>query len=42
MYLGQEINVIKSGNEKAPHYKKLKDMGVTDYNSIFLDGETNE
>ena len=42
MYLGQEINVIKSGNKKAPHYKKLKDMGVTDYNSIFLDGETNE
>ena len=36
MYLGQEINVIKSGNEKAPHYKKLKDMGVTDYNSIFF------
>lgn len=36
MYLGQEINVIKSGNEKAPHYKKLKDMGVTDYSSIFF------
>ena len=27
MYLGQEINVIKSGNEKAPHYKKTERYG---------------
>jgi RNA ligase len=27
LYLGKTINVIKSGNEKQPSYKKLKDMG---------------
>jgi hypothetical protein len=35
LYLGKKINVIKSGNEKQPKYKKLKDMGVEDYNIIF-------
>lgn len=35
MYLGHHINVIKSGNEKCPHYKRLKDMGVLNYSEIF-------
>ena len=35
MYFGNSINVIKSGNEKSPHYKRLKDMGVSNYSEIF-------
>jgi hypothetical protein len=35
LYLGKTINVIRSGNESQPHYKKLKDMGVEDYKGIF-------
>lgn len=35
MYLGHSINVIKSGNEKCPHYKRLKDMGIMNYSEIF-------
>jgi hypothetical protein len=37
LYLGKKINVIKSGNEKQPCYKKLKDMGVEDYSKIFAE-----
>lgn len=37
LYFGNEINVIKSGNEKCPHYKRLKDMGVIDYSKIFTE-----
>lgn len=35
LYLGNSINYIKSGNEKCPHYKRLKDMGVENYTEIF-------
>jgi hypothetical protein len=35
LYYGRKINVLKNGNETQPHYKKLKDMGVNDYNEIF-------
>lgn len=38
-YCGYEINVIRSNNEKCPHYKKLKDMGVKNYDSIFKEIE---
>lgn len=38
-YYGYDINVIKSNNEKCPHYKKLKDMGIKNYNSIFREVE---
>ena len=41
LYFGNEINVIKSGNDKCPHYKRLKDMGVEDYSKIFVE-DTNE
>lgn len=34
-FLGHAINVIKGGNERCPHYKRLKDMGIENYNSIF-------
>ncbi len=34
-FLGHTINVIKGGNKKCPHYKRLKDMGIENYNSIF-------
>jgi len=37
LYFGHNINVIKSGNDKCPHYKKLKDMGVEDYSKIFVE-----
>ena len=37
LYFGHEINVIKSGNDKCPHYKRLKDMGVEDYTKIFTE-----
>lgn len=38
MYYGKDFNVIKSyGETKCPHYKKLKDMGVENYNELFLE-----
>ena len=37
LYFGNKINVIKSGNDKCPHYKRLKDMGVEDYAKIFVE-----
>lgn len=42
LYFGNKINVIKSGNDKCPHYKRLKDMGVEDYNRIFREEDTDE
>lgn len=41
LYFGNKINVIKSGNEKSPHYKRLKDMGIDNY-SILFEEEDNE
>jgi hypothetical protein len=36
VYLGHEVNYIKShANTKCPSYKKLKDMGVTNYTDLF-------
>ena len=36
MYYGKDFNVIKSYREtQCPHYKKLKDMGVENYNELF-------
>ena len=40
LFFGHSINVIKSGNDKCPHYKRLKDMGITNYSEIF--GEERE
>ena len=37
LYFGNKINAIKSGNDKCPHYKRLKDMGVEDYSKIFVE-----
>lgn len=37
LYFGNEINVIRGGNDKCPHYKRLKDMGVTDYAKVFTE-----
>lgn len=37
LYFGNKINVIKSGNDKCPHYKRLKDMGIDDYAKIFIE-----
>jgi len=42
LYFGNKINVIKSGNDKCPHYKRLKDMGVEDYSRIFREEDTDE
>lgn len=39
LYFGNKINVIKGGNNKCPHYKRLKDMGVEDYSKIFTRDE---
>lgn len=39
LYLGNPINVIKGGNKKCPNYKKLKDMGVSNYLEIFREEE---
>lgn len=42
IYLGKEVNYLKSGNKNCPNYKKLKDMGVSDnYSELFkgLDDE---
>lgn len=41
-YLGKKINVIKKCDKGEPHYKKLKEMGISDYNSIFAVSEENE
>lgn len=38
-YLGIENNYIKYGSEKCPAYKKLKEMGVSDYKAIFEESE---
>lgn len=38
-YLGLKNNYIKYGNEKCPAYRKLNEMGVTDYKSIFRESE---
>lgn len=37
LYFGNKINVVKSGNDKCPHYKRLKDMEVEDYTKIFVE-----
>ena len=42
LYFGNKINVIKGGNNKCPHYKRLKDMGITNYSAIFLQEDDNE
>lgn len=41
-YLGIGNNYIKFGNDKCPGYRKLNEMGVTDYKSVFDCVETNE
>lgn len=41
LYFGNKINVIKGGNEKSPHYKRLKDMGIDNY-SVLFEEEDNE
>ena len=33
-YRGMEYNILKSGSGKSTSYRKLKDMGVEDYNSL--------
>lgn len=38
-YLGIENNYVKYGSEKCPAYKKLKEMGVSDYKAIFEESE---
>ena len=35
-YLNKEYNYIKSGNEKSPRYRKLNEMGVVNYNEVFI------
>lgn len=35
VYLNIPNNYLKSGNDKQPHYIRLKDMGVENYSSIF-------
>lgn len=42
LYYGKKINVIKMCKYGAPKYLKLKDMGVSDYNSLFLEDEDEE
>ena len=42
LYYGKKINVIKMCQYGAPKYLKLKDMGVADYNSLFLEDEDEE
>ena len=41
-YLNKPYNVLKSGNDQQPKYKKLKEMGVSDYSSIFSEVDENE
>jgi T4 RnlA family RNA ligase len=36
IYLGVPNNYLKSGNEKAPRYKKLKEMGIENYADVFV------
>lgn len=38
-YLGKKINVLKSGNDKCPKYKKLKDMGIVNYTELFSEDD---
>lgn len=38
-YLGIKNNYVKYGSEKCPAYKKLKEMGVSDYKAIFEESE---
>lgn len=42
LYFGNNINVIKSGNEKSPHYKRLKDMGISDYTKFFEEDDNEQ
>lgn len=40
IYLGHEVNYIKShSNTKSPHYKRLNEMGVTNYTEIFREDD---
>lgn len=41
-FLGIENNYIKYGSEKCPGYRKLNEMGVSDYKAIFNETEVNE
>lgn len=41
-YLGIKNNYIKYGNDKCPGYRKLNEMGVTDYKAIFDESEGEE
>ena len=38
-YFGIENNYIKYGSNKCPGYRKLNEMGVTDYKKIFEESE---
>ena len=43
LYRGEPINVIKQNEYGTPKYLKLKDMGVSDYGSVFSEkGDTDE
>lgn len=42
LYLGHKNNYIKFGSEKCPGYRKLNEMGVSDYKSIFDNIEDDE
>ena len=37
LYFGKKINVIKSGSDKCPHYKKWKDMVTEDNKTICIE-----
>ena len=41
-YFGISNNYIKYGSKDSPAYKKLKDMGIPDYKSIFDNTEEIE
>ena len=41
-YLGIKNNYIKYGNDKCPGYRKLNEMGVTDYKAVFDESEDEE
>jgi RNA ligase len=41
-YTGRENNYIKYGSDKCPAYRKLKEMGVSNYKSIFDNCEDEE
>jgi hypothetical protein len=36
LYLGEPNNYLKFGTEKAPRYKKLKEMGIENYADVFV------